>query len=146
MTWAGGRVPRRLVLAAGLLCVSAWGAASHHDAALYLPVFGLGVLVAGDLEGARRVARRAPRVLLLLAGLLLTATWCLRAVRADHHADDRVLAVGAALTSLGALLLVLAFLDGPVAEWAAGSRVVRWLGGSGSFFNTASAVCMGVAA
>lgn len=123
-----GRVRWSPVVAAALLGVSAWGAASHHDAALYLPVFGLGVLVAGDLERARRVARSAPRALLLLSGLLLTATWSLRGLHADHHLGDRVLGVGVALTSLGALLLVLAFLDGPLAEWAGGSRVVRWLG------------------
>lgn len=122
------RVGQALAVVVGLLALTALGQATGRGALTFLPVFGLGVVVAGVLPQAQALARRCGWWLLLPAGLLLTATWSLRALRPGQHLDRTEGAVAVGLVSLGALLLVLAFLDGRAAEWAAGTPWVRWLG------------------
>lgn len=122
------RTWQALGLVGALLVLSAAGAYRDVAALELLPVFGLGVVVAGVLPQARELARRFWWQLLGVSGLLLTSTWSLRGLVEGHVLSPAATGVSTALTTLGALLLVLAFLDGPAAVWAARSSVVRWLG------------------
>jgi peptidoglycan/LPS O-acetylase OafA/YrhL len=108
-----------------LVAVTAVGVHERSDAAVFLPVFGLGVLAAAHRSDLGRLARRCSPGLLLAGCLLLTARWTATGVR-DLGLTGTALATAA--TVVGALLVVLAFLDGAVGRWAAGSSVVRWLG------------------
>ena len=107
--------------AACLLAAMAVGCAVDSEPLRFLPVFGLGVLLArrGDLP-------TASLPLLLGAGLLLLcAPWYLVGAGVVEPEQD---ALGFVLTALGAAAVVQAFQRGTVADWAGSDRVVQWLG------------------
>jgi peptidoglycan/LPS O-acetylase OafA/YrhL len=106
-----------------LLGISAVGAVTNHDSLLYLPVFGLGVLMAVEREAVHRAAARLRTPawwgILILALLLLNAGWTPLGtrIRGDGFAADA-----------GAMLLVFAFLTWPAARRFGDSRICAWLG------------------
>lgn len=116
------------LVGSGMLLLSGLGAARGHEGLEMLPVFGLGAVLAGLARPAQDVARAWWPLLLVGAGALLTSSWSLRAVRPDHVLSKADTGVCAAATALGALLLVLAFVDGPPARWATAVPALRWLG------------------
>jgi peptidoglycan/LPS O-acetylase OafA/YrhL len=106
-----------------LLGISTIGALTNHDSLLFLPVFGLGVLMAVERETVQRVAERlgtpAWWAILILSVLLLNAGW--------SPLGARVRGEGFA-TDTGAMLLVFAYLCWPSARRFGDSRVSQWLG------------------
>lgn len=116
---AAGAAALALLVMAGVGAGHGWGSLT------YLPVFGLGVLVAAQRDLLVEVATRWSPWLAGVGGLLLTARWWLS--RGDALPPLRA-GVAVSLAVAGAALLVLAFLAGAVGSWAARDRWVRWLG------------------
>ncbi|MCW2545489.1 MAG: hypothetical protein JWM40_3041 [Frankiales bacterium] len=114
-----------LAAGAALLLLTAIGSYHLEGALQYLPVFGLGVLVATHESDLRRLARRCSWLLVAIGCLLVTARWNVTAVRELTVSTRAAVDV---LILIGATLIVIAFLDGVVGSWAARDRVVQWLG------------------
>lgn len=122
------RASRRLVAALALvvlLAVTGYGVHRGWDSLVYLPVFGVGVLITAHRDALRLLARRWSLGLALVGGLLLTTRWTATGL---HDLSRNGLAGATVLTVLGAGLVVVAFLDGAAGRWAERDRVVRWLG------------------
>jgi peptidoglycan/LPS O-acetylase OafA/YrhL len=114
-----------LAAGVGLLVLTGIGSYHHEDSLLFLPIFGLGVLVATHEGDLRALARRWSWALVAVGCLLVTAHWSVTGVK-DLTLTTR--ATTDVLTVIGATLIVIAFLDGIVGTWAARDRVVQWLG------------------
>lgn len=105
----------------GLLALTGVGAVLDIRALIYLPMFGVGVLMAVGRDSLGRLAGRLGRwlwvVVLLVAGALLSSHWTFPSLPGST-----------VFATIGAALVIFAFLHCPAAvklgEWAP----VRWLG------------------
>lgn len=133
------RYGRRFGALKALACVGIgmWGVRQHNNEALYLPLFGLGALMAVHRERLREVAERllagrrraAWSVGMATAALVLTNTaWQVRAVLAPERPSPDVVAFAYAAEMLGAALVV--YLAWCWTPWARvlDSRACGWLG------------------
>lgn len=118
----------RAVILFGLVAV---GLHSGHQSLLYLPIFGLGVLMAqnlGRLDGLGRgfdtLGRGHRRDIAIGVGLLLVARWWIATLPYSGH----TLVVGTLLTVLGACLLVWLFGSTAAGRSVGEHPVPRWLG------------------
>jgi peptidoglycan/LPS O-acetylase OafA/YrhL len=126
------RVARRasLVKVLVMLDLIAIGVRSGHTWLIYLPVFGIGSAMAGDLDRIARLRdwlhdRIAVTVVLLLAGLALLDTNGLRLLHGPVPIQSAGTSVG---TAAGAGLLVLLVLVARPVRAVCESRVAQWLG------------------
>ncbi len=115
-----------VVQGGGLLGIMlAWGPA--HASLRYLPVFGLGVLLAAQREPLFALARRARSAHWVLLGvvcvLLIESPWLVGADAPPHWGR-----ISRVLVALGGVLIVALFLLSPAASRLAQNRVARWLG------------------
>jgi peptidoglycan/LPS O-acetylase OafA/YrhL len=108
------------------------GAQTHHASLMYLPAFGSGAALAGDLDGVRRLSewlrgrRLAVLALIVGAGVLLDAhTFLLFGGGAPS--DPKVIAYTTGTAAGATLAVLLAMLGSPV-KAACESRVGQWLG------------------
>jgi peptidoglycan/LPS O-acetylase OafA/YrhL len=105
------------------------GAQLSSDAMLYLPMFGLGVIMAFERQRLASVARqlnaRSWWLLVVAALLLLNAYWPVQAFASTWSGS---LGVARAAAVLGACLLLFAVLHWRAAELATESRPALWLG------------------
>jgi peptidoglycan/LPS O-acetylase OafA/YrhL len=128
--------PAPVARAAVLLAMIAYGTRRGHSSLVYLPIFGLGVVMAQqigrlDAIGARWTAmrRETQRDIVIGTLLLLVSRWWL-AVLPDVLLSRFPLRseVGIVLTVVGACLLVWLFGCTPAARSLAERSVCRWLG------------------
>ncbi|MBV9871490.1 MAG: acyltransferase [Frankiaceae bacterium] len=126
------RIGRRgsLIKVAIMLDLIAIGAHTNRPWLLYLPVFGIGAAMAGDLDRITRLAdwlrdRRAVALMLFVVALALLDTNALRLLHGPVPVVSAPSQVGA---SLGAGLVVLLVLVAAPVRKACDSRVAQWLG------------------
>jgi peptidoglycan/LPS O-acetylase OafA/YrhL len=114
-----------------LLGLVACGALLDSRALMYLPVFGVGVLLAANRErGAALAERVSPPAYVVIAvgcAFLLTAYWCLLGLR-EGHSSRALLAVGLPLEVVGAALVMLLFAHWRPAVRLGEAPVTQWLG------------------
>jgi peptidoglycan/LPS O-acetylase OafA/YrhL len=126
--WAAPRV-RPLTGVTGLLATVAVGSATGHPTLVYLPIFGLGAILAVHRDRLHQLTRRwwrAAAVPAAAAALaLLLARWWAPAGRAATGATGGLLD---AATALGAALVVACFLCLPGVRRGAERPAVQWLG------------------
>jgi peptidoglycan/LPS O-acetylase OafA/YrhL len=118
--------PLKLGILLGLLMLSP---TSSHQSMLYLPMFGVGALMAVHAPGLLRLGARLGRVggaLLLVAGLLLVQSYWLPQGWISH--DQTGLGLIQVIDIIGAAILVLLFLAWSPAATFGASRSVGWLG------------------
>ena len=120
---AGRRFRRWWPLAAAMLVVViAAGNVMYLAVPVYMPMFGVGVLMAWGREDLHRWAARLRNAqwfgLMTLAGILLCAQWI------SYHSQIYI-----ALATVGGSLLVFAFVAWPPTIRLGNSPVLRWLGG-----------------
>ncbi|GAA1760185.1 acyltransferase [Luedemannella helvata] len=128
MFLAGGLIGRRYWLLKLLTAVAVTALPGLGPAALYLPMFAVGVCLAVGREHLFAAARRVPRgawwALLAAALLLLNARWTAPSIA---HADALAGVVTAAAV-LGSAMLVTLFVAWPAARRLGEHPVVGWLG------------------
>ncbi len=112
-----------------LLALVAFGErAVQSEGVFYLPIFGLGVLLATHRDWFRQVATRVPRAawvaLSALAVVALTASWSGEALLHERAPRSEFVA----LEVLAAALTVFIFAYGARARRFAEHRVIQWLG------------------
>jgi peptidoglycan/LPS O-acetylase OafA/YrhL len=114
-----------------LFALVAMGARTNHLSLVYLPIFGLGVVMAQQmpwLDGfGERFDQLKPefrRDAVMGVGLLLVARWWIMVLPYTTYS----LAVGTVLTVLGACLLVWLFSSTDAGRSFGERRVCRWLG------------------
>lgn len=117
--------------AAALLALVALGTRTNHLSLVYLPIFGLGVVMAQQMPWLDGVGERfgqlrpeLRRDVVMGVGLLLVARWWITVLPYTKYS----LAVGTALTVLGACLLVWLFSSTHAGRTFGERRVCRWLG------------------
>jgi peptidoglycan/LPS O-acetylase OafA/YrhL len=125
----------RLGLPAVLALIVA-GAWTNQPAAMFLPMFAVGVLLARDRDCLTtlgdRLSRRLPRswgwLFLALALCLSSSYWMAAALPLRGSAGSAALALGRGGQVLGAALLIFLALSWRPAERTLDSRPVQWLG------------------
>jgi peptidoglycan/LPS O-acetylase OafA/YrhL len=110
-----------------LLALTGYGASRFDQGMTFLPMFGLGALLAAHVDDAVEFIRRAPRSAAALAVLLLSAEPLLKAA-GPHRRLVPLFATGVALEAGGAALLVCVCLAGGPVRRACDSRPGQWLG------------------
>ena len=126
--WAAPRV-RPLAGVTGLLAVIAAGSATGHPTLVYLPIFGLGALMAVHRDrlqqGTGRLGAPGSALLLAVAAALLLARWWSPAGRAATGLTGGALD---AATAAGAALVVVCFLCLSGVRRAGRRPTMQWLG------------------
>jgi len=127
----GWAAPRVLPLAGvvGLMATVAVGSATGHPTLVYLPIFGLGAILAVHHDRLHQLTRRWRRAAAVPAAaaalVLLLARWWAPTGRAATGATGGLLD---AATALGAVLVVVCFLCLPGVRRGAERPAVQWLG------------------
>jgi peptidoglycan/LPS O-acetylase OafA/YrhL len=124
---------RVAVTATGLLLSVAAGAYWRINVLMFLPMFGLGVLMAAERERLNRLGEllrsRARRGVLTVACLLLlNAYWTVYAPGIRFAHLQKVVAVAQALTVAGAGMAIFLLLSWPAAGRLGEAWVAQWLG------------------
>ena len=114
-----------LLAATVLLLLTAFGVRHGSDELTFLPVFGLGVLAAGNQAALGDLARRWSSWIVAAGGLLLTTQWTVTGFR---DPSPTMSAATTAAAVVGAAFVTVGFLSGTVARWAGEDPRVRWLG------------------
>jgi peptidoglycan/LPS O-acetylase OafA/YrhL len=121
-----------------LLPLLAYGNHSGHQSLVYLPIFGLGVIMSQQLPALDRAGERFDRLspsvrrdVTIGVGLLLVSRWWLLALPYAWSTPRRYVYTGdisVVLTVVGACLLVWLFSSTRTAGAAGRSRPAKWLG------------------
>jgi peptidoglycan/LPS O-acetylase OafA/YrhL len=118
---------RPWVLAVPLVAAISAGAVHHHDSVLYLPMFGLGVLMATHrrrlTELGSRLRRRDGLLLVAVTVLLLTAPWMLDSTLTGNTSLALV-----GVQAIGAALTVFLVWSWPPARELGETSPMQWLG------------------
>jgi peptidoglycan/LPS O-acetylase OafA/YrhL len=115
-----------------LLLLVAAGTSSHSESLLYLPMFGMGVVMAFGRERLRTLglALRAPLwwALLFLALMLLNSYWNAYGIGSFGRGPVYPVAVSDALITVGACLIVFLLSSWVSTQRALDQPGIRWLG------------------
>ena len=115
-----------LIVGAALFALLAAGTLTGRDSLKFLPMFALGVLLCRHRDRLSLIAKRHGIVLLAVGAALLLTPWYEAGTAAGFPFFGSAAALG--LKYIGALMVVVSFIAGPVARLTQSQRQVQWLG------------------